>query len=198
MKVFRLTAWTLVLLLAAAAAWLWLERWQGEAPDQGGAVAGKSFALVDHNGEEVSASWFLDGPLLVFFGFTHCPDICPTTLARVSGWLEALEGDAAELKPVFVSIDPERDSPVLLKDYLVHFDPRITGMTGAPEDLRLLADSLGAEFSVEVSDGHYEVAHSAAIYLLDARGRFVGSLREDTLPEIAAERLRGLLRGDDA
>ncbi|MEX0922577.1 MAG: SCO family protein [Rhodovibrionaceae bacterium] len=194
MKLFRLTAWLLVALLGLGAAWLWLERWQGAAPDQSAAVARQSFELVDQNGETVSAEWFREGPLLVFFGFTHCPDVCPTTLARVSGWLDSLDVEARGLKPVFVSVDPERDSPALLKAYLAHFDPRITGLTGAPEDLRGLAGSLGAQFSVEQVDGRYEVAHSPGLYLLDRQGRFVGSLKEDTLPEIALERLRGLLR----
>ena len=193
MTPFRLLAWVAVALVAAAAAWLWTERWQGAAPDQAAAVAG-SFELVDQDGGTVPASWFREGPLVVFFGFTHCPDVCPTTLATLSRWLEALDDDeAAALKVAFVSIDPQRDTPALLKSYIGHFDPRITGLTGETAALRALADELGAEFRVSASGTRYEVSHSASIYLIDGDGRFVGALKEDTLPEIATERLRELV-----
>lgn len=193
MKTFRIAAWLLVAVVALAAAWLWLERWQGEAPDQGATVSG-SFQLVNQDREEVPAAWFREGPLAVFFGFTHCPDVCPTTLATVSRWLETLGAeDAAALKVAFVSVDPQRDTPDLLKAYLAHFDPRIAGLTGEPQALRALAEELGAEFEVIDSDGRYEVSHSAAIYLLGRDGRYVGSLQENTLPEIATERLRELI-----
>lgn len=192
MKRIRLLAWIAVAVVAAAAAGLWLERWRGEAPDQAAAVSG-SFELVDQNGQAVPASWFREGPLAVFFGFTSCPDVCPTTLATLSRWLEALdEADAAELKVVFVSIDPQRDTPEAIGNYIGHFDPRIIGVTGAPEALRALASALGAEFQASGSEERYEVSHSASIYLLDRNGRFVGAMKDDTLPEIAVERLREL------
>lgn len=195
MRKLRLLAWMLVALVAAAAGALWLERLQGGAPDQTAAVAG-SFDLVDQDGEKLSAAWFRDGPAVVFFGFTHCPDICPTTLATVSRWLESLDPeDAARLKVAFVSIDPQRDTPPVLKSYLGYFDPRIVGLTGDEAALRALASSLGASFAVEVEGDRYEVSHSAAIYLIDADGRFVGSLKEDTLPEIARQRLESLAEG---
>ncbi len=193
MKLLRVTAWLFVAALTAAAAWLWLERWQGSAPDQAGAAVQEDFVLINQDGAPLPASWFQEGPLVLFFGFTYCPDICPTTLARISSWLESLGGDADRLKTVFVSIDPARDTPAVLKDYLSHFDPRISAVTGAAEDLRVLADSLGAKFTIAQTGGDYEVAHSASIYLLDAQGRFYGSLREDSLQEIAVGRLRDLL-----
>ena len=195
MKTIRLFAWLAVALVAAAAAVLWHERWQGEAPDQLAAVSG-DFELVNQDGEAVPASWFRQGPLAVFFGFTSCPDVCPTTLATLARWLEGLdEAEAAALKVVFVSIDPRRDTPEAIGAYIAHFDPRIIGLTGDPDALRALAAELGADFRVSGEGESYEVAHSAAIYLIDRDGRFVGSMMEDTLPEIARDRLRALVGG---
>jgi protein SCO1/2 len=194
MNGFRLIAWIGVAAVAAAAAWLWLERWQGAAPEREAAVSG-DFELVDQDHRSVPASWFREGPLAVFFGFTSCPDVCPTTLATLSRWLEALgEEEAAALKVAFVSIDPERDTPDLIGNYVGHFDSRITGITGEPAALRALAGELGAEFEVSAGEGRYEVSHSASIYLIDRDGRFVGALKENTLLEIAVERLRALIR----
>lgn len=195
MRLLRITAWILIAVVASAAGALWLERLQGEAPDQTAALAG-SYDLVDHEGEKLPGAWFRDGPAVVFFGFTHCPDVCPTTLATVSRWLEALEPEAAAaLKVAFVTIDPGRDTPAALKSYLGHFDSQIVGITGSEAALRQLASDLGASFAVETGGDRYEVTHSAAIYLIDARGRFAGSLKEDTLPEIARQRLAGLAEG---
>ncbi|WP_414633623.1 SCO family protein [Paracoccus marcusii] len=102
-----------------------------------------SFKLMDQDGKTVEPQDWLGRPTMVFFGFTWCPDICPTTLSDISGWLEALGPQADQMNTVLISVDPERDTPEILGDYLSNFDPRITGLTGPCPRSRLLRKDFG-------------------------------------------------------
>lgn len=128
---------------------------------------------------------------MIFFGFTHCPDICPTTLLQMTQDLEELGPDADKIKVVFVSVDPERDIPGTLKEYMASFDPRIVALTGAEEVVAAVARAYGASYrKVPTGDG-YTIDHTASVLLLDRDGDYVGAL---TFVEDRAARLEKLRR----
>lgn len=156
---------------------------------------GGPFTLVDQNGRTVTNRDLLGKPTAMYFGFTYCPEACPTTLAHLTAWMSALGPAADRLNVVFVTIDPARDRPAQLKAYLSSFDPRIRGLTGTEAQVNKVA----AEYhvyhrKVALSGGDYTVDHSTAIYLMDAKGRFVEPIGYDAPPAAALASLRRLLR----
>jgi len=156
---------------------------------------GAPFELVDHNGGTITEAAFRGTPTAIFFGFTHCPEVCPTTLFEMDGWLEQLGPDADKVKAYFVSVDPERDTPDVMKTYLENFSGRITGITGEPakvmemtKDFRIFARK------VDLENGDYTMDHTASILLLKRNGDFFGTIAYQENPEIALEKLRRLIR----
>ena len=146
-------------------------------PQSGPSGIGGPFTLVDQNGATVSERDFAGKPYLMFFGFTHCPDVCPTTLQQISDVLAALGPKADTLKVAFVSVDPERDTPESLKTYLSSFDPRIVGLTGSPEQVAEAIKTFRAYAKkVPSQGGDYTMEHTALVYLMDARNGFVGAV----------------------
>jgi protein SCO1 len=132
---------------------------------------GGPFTLTDHKGQRVTEAVLAGKPYAMFFGFTHCPDVCPTTLQDMTGWLTKLGPDADKLRMVFVTVDPARDTPAALGEYLKSFDPRILGLTGGDEEMAsmLRAYRVYARKG-ETKNGGYDMDHTAAIYLMDRRG----------------------------
>jgi protein SCO1/2 len=159
-----------------------------------GAPFGAPFALTDHNGEAVSEAIFRGRPAVVMFGFTACPDVCPTTLAEMESWSKALGGVANDLRFVFVSVDPDRDTPAVLKDYLSAFDVAVTGITGAPQ---AVADMLSSHYiyreKVSLDDGGYTMDHTASVFLLDAQGHLAGTISPGGDHDNALAKLRRLV-----
>jgi protein SCO1/2 len=158
------------------------------------AAIGGPFRLIDQDGRTVTDEDLKGRPFLVFFGFTHCPDICPTTLFEVSEVLRALGPDADRVRALFITVDPERDTPKAIKDYLSSFDPHLTGLTGDPDAVAAVAKAYRVYFKkVPLADGGYTMDHTAITYLMDKNGRFVApfSLRRPT--EAAAADLRKYL-----
>jgi protein SCO1/2 len=153
---------------------------------------GGPFKLVDQDGKPITQA-ALDGhPSLVFFGYTHCPDVCPTTLFELSEVMRALGPDAGKALALFVSVDPDRDTPAVMKDYLSSFDPHLRGVTGDPKAL----DAMEKEYRVYAkkvptgNDGDYSMDHSAIVYLMDKQGRFVAPFNLKQKPQEAAAELR--------
>ncbi|MCJ2126718.1 SCO family protein [Methylobacterium sp. J-077] len=152
---------------------------------------GGPFTLVDQDGRTVTERDFSGTPHLVFFGFTHCPDVCPTTLQQVSDVLAALGPKAERMRVAFVTVDPERDDPASLKTYLSSFDPRITGLTGSPEQIVATEKAYRAYArKVPGKDGDYTMEHNAIVYVMDAQNRFLGALdlsrpAEETAAQLA-------------
>lgn len=144
---------------------------------------GGEFSLLDQTGKPFTEKDLLGHPNLVFFGYTFCPDVCPTTLLDAEGWMKELGADADRVKVIFVTVDPERDTPAKLKDYLASFDPRFIGLSGSREetDKVLKAYRVFAR-KVEGKGGDYTMDHTAAVYMIDPQGRFVGiiNFQEDT------------------
>jgi protein SCO1 len=151
------------------------------------------FELVDQEGHTVTDKTFLGRPSVIFFGYISCPDVCPTTLMDVSNWLKALGSSADKLNVLFISIDPEQDTPAHLREFLSSFDPRILGLTGTNEQIAAVAREFRIYYKrVEENDGSYTMDHTGAIYLMDKAGHFVAPLSLQTEDSVAIERLRSL------
>ncbi|MBL8672195.1 MAG: SCO family protein [Alphaproteobacteria bacterium] len=145
------------------------------APDLG--RIGGPFVLTDQRGRPFTDRDLLGRPAMIFFGFTHCPDVCPTALAAMSEQLAALGERGSAILPVFVSVDPERDTPEMLADYLAAFDPRIVGLTGSPEQIADMAKAYKVYYrKVPLKDGGYVMDHTAGVLLVDRGGSFRGTL----------------------
>ena len=152
------------------------------------------FKLIDQNGRTVTDADFKGKPFLVFFGFTHCPDVCPTALFEMSETFRRLGPDAEKARALFISVDPERDTPEKLKQYLSSFDPRIVGLTGSPEDVAAAAKAYKAYAKkVPLDGGDYTMDHSAIVYLMDRNGRFVAPFNLKRPADQAAADLRRYL-----
>ncbi len=155
---------------------------------------GGPFRLTDHDGKAITDQDLKGKPYLVFFGFTHCPDICPTTLFEVSEILRALGPDADRVAALFVTVDPERDTPAILKDYLSSFDPHLRGVTGSAEAITAIErDYRVYAKKVPLEGGDYTMDHTALVYLMDKEGRFVAPFNMKRKPEEGAADLRRYL-----
>jgi protein SCO1 len=155
---------------------------------------GGPFQLVDQSGQTVSEKNLQGKPTIVFFGFTHCPDVCPTALFEMSEILRAMGKDANRVNAYFVSVDPERDTPEIMKSYLSSFDPNLKGLTGSPEQVAGVISAYRVYAKkVPLKDGDYTMDHTALIYLMDREGRFVAPFNIKRKPEEAAADLKKYL-----
>jgi protein SCO1 len=178
------------LLLAAALGFVPSLRAQNApAPAIGGA-----FELTDQDGRRVTEKDLLGKPSVIFFGFTSCPDICPTALLEMTTWLKALGTDADKLNVAFVSVDSERDTPEQMRLYLSSFDPHIRGLTGSEEQIQHITKAYRVHYQrVPLDGGGYTYDHSAIIYAMDAQGQFVGLLPYREPDDTAVGKLRRLI-----
>ena len=158
---------------------------------QGGTSAvGGPFALVSQDGSPVTQQALKGHSNLVFFGYTHCPDVCPATLSEISSVFKAL-GPNAKAKAFFVTVDPQRDTPAVMKDYLESFDPRIVGLTGSPEAIKKIEDEYKVYAEAKPDkDGTYTMDHTAITYLMDKKGLFVSGFNLDRPAADAAAELK--------
>jgi protein SCO1/2 len=160
-----------------------------------GSTVGGPFALTDQDGKSITDADLKGKPFLVFFGYTHCPDVCPTALFDISEVMRALGPDADRTAALFISVDPDRDTPAVLKDYLSSFDPHLRAATGNQAAL----DKIEKEYRVYAKkvptgkDGDYSMDHSAIVYLMGKDGHFVAPFRLDRKPQESAAELRKYL-----
>ena len=160
----------------------------------GPSAIGGPFQLVDQDGKTITDESMKGRPFLVFFGFTHCPDICPTTLFEVSELLTKLGPDADRVGALFVTVDPERDTAGKMKDYLSSFDPHLVGVTGDPAAITAMIKSYRVYAKkVPLDAGGYTMDHTAIVYLMDKDGRFVAPFNMKRRPQEAAADLRRYL-----
>ncbi|WP_440635575.1 SCO family protein [Bradyrhizobium sp. PUT101] len=158
------------------------------------AAIGGPFQLTDQNGKAVTDKSLKGKPTLIFFGYTHCPDVCPTSLFEISEVLRVMGKDADKVNAVFISVDPERDTPATMKDYLSSFDPHLEGLSGAPaETAKVITSYRVYAKKVPTKDGDYTMDHTALIYLMDRDGRFVSPFNLKRPPEEAAAELKRYL-----
>jgi protein SCO1/2 len=158
------------------------------------AAIGGPFQLTDQSGQAVTDRNLKGHPTLIFFGFTHCPDVCPTSLFEISEVLRAMGQDADRVNALFVSVDPERDTPAAMKDYLSSFDPHLKGLTGDPDAVAKVISAYRVYAKkVPLKDGDYTMDHTALVYLMDRDGNFVAPFNLKRKPEEAAADLKRLL-----
>jgi protein SCO1 len=153
---------------------------------EGEATIGGPFELVDQRGRKVSDEDFRGRYLLVYFGFTYCPDVCPTELQVISTALERLGKLAQNVQPLFVTVDPERDTTAVLASYLKHFDPRILGLTGGQAQVAKAIKAYGvyaAKDTHNAGAAGYVVNHSTAVYFMDTHGHYIEHFNYGTTPE---------------
>lgn len=158
------------------------------------AAIGGPFQLTDQNGKAVTDKSLKGKPTLTFFGYTHCPDVCPTSLFEMSEVLRAMGKDADKVNAIFISVDPERDTPAIMKEYLSSFDPHLEGLSGDPaETAKVITSYRVYAKKVPTKDGDYTMDHTALIYLMDRDGRFVSPFNLKRTPEEAAADLKKYL-----
>lgn len=158
------------------------------------AAIGGQFRLTDQAGQTVTEKNLIGRPSIIFFGFTHCPDVCPTALFEMSEVLRAMGPDAGKLNAYFVSVDPERDTSVVMKDYISSFDPHLKGLTGTPDEIAKMISAYRVYAKkIPLKDGDYTMDHTALIYLMDKNGNFVRPFDLKRKPEEAAADLKRYL-----
>jgi protein SCO1/2 len=195
LRFIRYAAWGAVAIVAAASlyvAWQWQN---GTGPGRlSVASIGGPFSVVDQTGQPVTDASLKGHPSAMFFGYTYCPDVCPTTLFEMTAWLETLGPEADKLKVYFVTVDPERDTQEQMASYLSAFDPRISGLTGSPAAIeRMIKAYRIYSRKVPVDGGSYIMDHTASVYLLNSNGVFVGTIDYKESPETAVAKLKRLV-----
>lgn len=202
LKFIRYGAWAAVAALAIGAGYVTVSQMQnGSGGAQVASVAsiGGPFTLVRGDGTTVTDKDFAGKPLAIFFGFTFCPDVCPTTLSDLQGWIEQLGPDADKMNYAFVSVDPERDTPQVIGDYVAAFDKRITPLTGSREQIDEVIKAYRVYAKkVPLDGGGYTMDHSAMIYLMDGSNRFVGTIAYEEDPATALQKLKNLIARNGA
>lgn len=220
-RIIQIVSVVLVLLLGGAWGAAWFGRGPGEsvseaflrsiatitggdmpAPSAGGiqlaqgVSLGGPFTLVDHTGRTVTERDFAGRPLLVYFGFTYCPDVCPTELGTIAAAIDALGPAGERVTPILVSIDPERDTPAALADYVSRFHPRMVGLTGSAEQVAAAARAYRVYYArVRPRDStDYLMDHSSFIYFVGPDGRVRSLFRPETTPEAMAAAITSQLR----
>lgn len=179
-------------LLIGAGAFLWLSG-QGSS---GGMGIGGPFTLEDGNGRPVTDQDFRGKYMLVYFGYTTCPDVCPTTLNAVAEAMEKLGPRADQVRPVFITVDPRRDTPSVVRQYAAAFGPSITGLTGTPAEIAVVAKEYRvyyAEHRTGPGPDDYSMDHSSVLYLMDRNGGFIAPVRADLSGEEMAANLKKLM-----
>ena len=154
-------------------------------------LVGGPFVLQDGNGKQVTDRDFRGKYMLVYFGYTFCPDVCPTTLNEISEALDHLGAKADKLQPIFITVDPKRDTPAVVKQYAAAFTPKLLGLTGTADEIAKVANEYRvyyAEHRTGPGPNDYTMDHSSVLYLMGPDGQFIAPIRTDeTGPEIAAD-----------
>jgi len=166
----------------------------GTAPE---VKIGGPFSLTDHTGRAVTEADFRGKAMLIFFGYTYCPDVCPTSLTEISAAMDKLGPLADKVVPVLVTVDPERDSVSVMKDYVAHFHPSIVGLTGTAEQIKQVAKAYRVYYAKVPDKGGdasaYLMDHSSVIYLMGPDGRFLAHFSTQTDAETMAAKIKSLL-----
>ncbi|CAN7427726.1 SCO family protein [Agrobacterium genomosp. 3] len=199
MRNIRIVLWAVVVVLAGVVSWLTIEMTKTRE-EMVETAYGVPFALTAQDGQPITEKAFQGKPTALFFGFTHCPEVCPTTLFELNGWMEKVDPAGDKMQAYFVSVDPERDTPEIMQQYVSNVSKRITGITGPADKI---AETLkgyriyAKKVPVDEKDpnGDYTMDHTASVILLDAKGRFSGTIAYGENPEVAEQKLQNLLKG---
>lgn len=183
------------IFIGAIGTGIWIVTQSRQSGDEGSSLVGGPFQLTDHTGAKVTDTDFADAHKIVYFGYTFCPDVCPTGLTVITEALDLLGPKAKNVKPLFITVDPERDTVPVLADYQQHFHPSFSNLTGTPEQIADVARAYRVFYQKAEVDGSsdYLMDHSAVTYLMAPGGGFLAHFGPDTTPEQLAEAIRGLL-----
>ena len=190
---FRIVLWALVAVAAIGATMLYVFR----PPQRPLGVTGQEFALASTQGGTFTQNDLVGKPSLIFFGYTFCPDVCPTTLAETTAWREQLGLSADDLRIIFVTVDPERDTAEMVKGYVEGFDPSVIGLVGSVEETEKAKAAFGvfSEKSGDVESEFYLVDHTALTFLIDETGSFEGTIAYEEASETARAKIERLVKG---
>ncbi|CAN7256234.1 SCO family protein [Rhizobium sp. LjRoot254] len=199
MRTFRIVISILAVIMAALFFWLW-----NTVGNQSTLIAekpwGVPFTLTSQDGQPITEKAFRNGkPTALFFGFTNCPEICPTTVYELTGWMKEVDPDKSKMQAYFISIDPRRDTPEVLNKYLSNATDRITGISGDPAKVEAMARGFKVSFQKVPTDAknpdgpEYTMNHSASVFLLDGEGRFIGTIDYKESPDVAVQKLKNLI-----
>jgi protein SCO1 len=167
----------------------------GNVVRSGVAAIGGPFELTTHKGQRFTNADFAGKPYLLFFGFTQCPDICPTALSELSNLMAELGPDAERLTPLFITVDPERDNQQILGEYMTAFDRRIVGLRGTPEQTEAVVKAFKAYYKkIPLEGDNYTMDHTAGVFLMSADGQFSGTLDMHEPREARLAKLRRLIK----
>ena len=192
LRMIRLVVWASIAVITAALGYLLL----APKPETGSGVAaiGGPFRLASSEGGIVESEKLKGKPFALFFGFTHCPDVCPTSMLEITNDMVALGAKASDFRVYFVTVDPARDDAKLLKEYVASFDPRIIGLIPKDEaELAAIAKTYRAIYRKVDTPSGYTMDHTASIYLMDAKGAFFGTLDTKETPAIRQSKLKRLI-----
>ena len=171
--VFAVIGLLVAVLLLGGGGFLWL------TGVTGGPSVGGPFTLVNDNGKTVSSSDFRGKYMLVYFGYTYCPDVCPTTLNSIAQAMDRLGAKAKQVQPIFISVDPQRDTPTVMKQYVSAFSPSLIGLTGTPAQIAAVAKEYKVYYAKHVTGpgpNDYSMDHSSVIYLMGPDGNFIAPI----------------------
>ncbi|MFC3705551.1 SCO family protein [Devosia honganensis] len=187
---FRIVLWVLVAVAAIGATALYTFR----PPQRPLGITGQEFALASTKGGTFTQNDLRGEPSLIFFGYTFCPDVCPTTMAETTAWRAQLGLSADDLRIIFVTVDPERDTPEMVKDYVEGFDPTVIGLVGDVEETENAKAAFGvfSEKSGDVDSEFYLVDHTALTFLIDRNGSFQGTISYQEASDTALAKIRRL------
>jgi protein SCO1/2 len=197
MKTVRIVLFVLAAIMAGLFVWL-LTQVNSERTVLSDKPFGVPFALTRQDGTPITEQAFRGKPTALFFGFTNCPEICPTTVYELSGWMNKVDPDKTKLQAYFISIDPERDTPEALKTYLTNVTDRVIGISGDPAKVEAMARGFKVYFKKVPTDpakpnGDYTMDHTASVFLLDKEGRFTGTIAYGENPDVAEKKLENLI-----
>lgn len=199
MKTVRIILWIAVAVMAGVLGWLTFEVTRSNEEIAEGPF-GVPFELVAQNGQPITEKAFQEKPTAIFFGFTHCPEVCPTTLFELNGWLKEVDPDGTRMKAYFVTVDPERDPPELLGRYVSNVSDRIIGISGQPDKVGEMVKGFrvyARKVPIDEKDptGDYTMDHTASVFLLDKGGQFAGTISYGENPDTAKKKLENLIKG---
>jgi len=182
---------SILVLMAAGVGWLTFDWYRSRSSTE---PFGAPFTLVDQKGAEISEAAFRGHPTALFFGFTHCPEVCPTTLVELDGWLKKLGEQGQDIRAYFVTVDPERDTPETMNTYVGNISDRIVGISGPPDKVMDMTKAFKIySKKVPLDGGDYTMDHTASILLLDRKGGFFGTIAYGENADTAIQKLKRLV-----
>ena len=191
LKQVRIVLWSLVIVAAIGATALFVFA-PPRSPQEG--FGGGTYTLVDHRGNAVDQTMLVGHPSIMFFGYTHCPDVCPTTMGEMAAWFEALGDEAKDLRGYFVTVDPERDTPEIVAGYASWVSDNMTGVTGTPEEIGKIVKAWGVTAEKVPGEGEdYTMNHTASVFLVNSKGEFEGTIAYQEDQDAALAKIRRLI-----